>query len=170
MKPGFGLHGRANMNAIAGIIDLGTGWMQCTTTYKTWTITEGAGPAMRLWRSPKGSWIFCPENRSTGRHGLFRSRKPSSASDPSTGIGATSGTSKGFYIPFETWQGRRSRMASTAVLSSRYLFAKLGKSFPTLPACEGRSPRMHEFILTLSDEDFAGGKSRRPKAKPSPSR
>ena len=46
------------------------------------------------------------------------------------------------------------RMSSTAVLSSRYLFAKLGKIFPTLPACEGKSPRMHEFILTLCEEDF----------------
>jgi glycine dehydrogenase len=45
-------------------------------------------------------------------------------------------------------------MSSTAVLSSRYLFSKLENHYPALPACKGESPRMHEFILTLSDENF----------------
>jgi len=45
-------------------------------------------------------------------------------------------------------------MAAMSVLSSRYLFTKLGKSFPSLPAAADGVPRMHEFILTLTEEDF----------------
>jgi glycine dehydrogenase len=45
-------------------------------------------------------------------------------------------------------------MAAMAVLSSRYLFEKLKEDFPMLPAGARDEPRMHEFILTLSEEDF----------------
>ena len=45
-------------------------------------------------------------------------------------------------------------MSSIAVLSARYLFEVLRSRYPTLPARAGKAPRMHEFILTLSDQDF----------------
>jgi glycine dehydrogenase len=49
------------------------------------------------------------------------------------------------------------RMSAVAVLSSRYLYAKLSPQYNSLPAGVGAAeqPRMHEFILTLSPEDFA---------------
>jgi glycine dehydrogenase len=47
------------------------------------------------------------------------------------------------------------RMSSVAVLSARYLWEKLRVNFHTLPAKAQNSPRMHEFILTLGDEEFA---------------
>ena len=46
------------------------------------------------------------------------------------------------------------RMSSVAVLSARYLFLRLKDFFPTLPANSEGIPRMHEFILTLTEEDF----------------
>jgi glycine dehydrogenase len=46
------------------------------------------------------------------------------------------------------------RMSAVAVLSARYLFHKLNKIYPTLPAGAENTPRMHEFILTLSKESF----------------
>ena len=46
-------------------------------------------------------------------------------------------------------------MSSIAVLSARYLFEKLRTRFSTLPEKANESPRMHEFILTLSDDDFS---------------
>jgi glycine dehydrogenase len=46
-------------------------------------------------------------------------------------------------------------MSSIAVLSARYLFEKLKSRFHTLPANATGSPRMHEFILTLSERDFS---------------
>ena len=48
-----------------------------------------------------------------------------------------------------------SRMSAVAVLSARYLFEKLSKLYPTLPTGAEHTPRMHEFILTLSKESFA---------------
>ena len=46
------------------------------------------------------------------------------------------------------------KMSSVAVLASRYLFERLKSHFPTLPEKSEQTPRMHEFILTLSNEDF----------------
>ena len=45
-------------------------------------------------------------------------------------------------------------MAAMSVLASRYLFARLGRQYPALPAAADGVPRMHEFILTLTEEDF----------------
>jgi glycine dehydrogenase len=45
-------------------------------------------------------------------------------------------------------------MSQVAVLSARYLYKKLSTSYPTLPGEAQSSPRMHEFILTLSPEVF----------------
>ena len=47
------------------------------------------------------------------------------------------------------------KMSEVAVLSSAYLLQKLKKAFPILPANTETVPRMHEFILTLSPDDFA---------------
>ena len=47
------------------------------------------------------------------------------------------------------------RMSSVAVLAARYLFEKLKGRYKTLPAKANNAPRMHEFILTLSEEDFS---------------
>ena len=47
------------------------------------------------------------------------------------------------------------RMSALAVLASRYLFEKLRKVYPTLPIGAGKVSRMHEFILTLEEEEFS---------------
>ena len=46
------------------------------------------------------------------------------------------------------------RMSAMAVLAARYLYEHLKLDFPMLPPGANNEPRMHEFILTLSDEDF----------------
>jgi len=46
------------------------------------------------------------------------------------------------------------RMSAVSVLAARYLFQRLRQTYPSLPAAAADIPRMHEFILTLSDEDF----------------
>jgi glycine dehydrogenase len=48
-----------------------------------------------------------------------------------------------------------SRMSAVAVLSARYLYQGLSKIYPTLPVGAEYTPRMHEFIITLSKESFA---------------
>ena len=149
----------ANMNAIAGIIDLGAIGVDAVhnNLHKTWTIPHGGGGpgdaivavSERLVDFLPGKQIYKDDN------GLFRSRKPKfSIGSFHRHWGNFGHKVRAFAYLLRLGKEGVPRMASTAVLSSRYLFAKLSKSLPTLPACEGRSPRMHEFILTLSDEDF----------------
>ncbi len=164
----------ANMNAIAGIIDLGAIGVDAVhnNLHKTWTIPHGGGGpgdaivavSERLVDFLPGKQIYKDDN------GLFRSRKPKfSIGSFHRHWGNFGHKVRAFSYLLRLGKEGVPRMASTAVLSSRYLFAKLSKSFPTLPACEGQSPRMHEFILTLSDEDFAGlEKAGIPKAKAIP--
>ena len=46
------------------------------------------------------------------------------------------------------------KMAAVSVLAAKYLYKKFKEVYPTLPSgCES-VPRMHEFILTLSEDDF----------------
>ena len=45
-------------------------------------------------------------------------------------------------------------MSALAVLASRYLLEKLRTVYPTLPEGADEVPRMHEFILTLEEEEF----------------
>ena len=46
------------------------------------------------------------------------------------------------------------RMSAMAVLSARYLHKQMEDDYATLPAGSDSEPRMHEFILTLKQEDF----------------
>jgi len=47
------------------------------------------------------------------------------------------------------------QMSSVAVLAARYLLSRLKDHYCTLPNHHESAPRMHEFILTLSDEEFS---------------
>jgi glycine dehydrogenase len=46
-------------------------------------------------------------------------------------------------------------MSAVAVLSARYLHEELRDDYATLPAGSDAEPRMHEFILTLKQGDYA---------------
>ena len=46
------------------------------------------------------------------------------------------------------------RMSALAVLASRYLCEQLSRHYPTLPQGAQNVPKMHEFILTLDENDF----------------
>ena len=150
----------ANMNAIAGIIDLGAIGVDAVhnNLHKTWTIPHGGGgPGDAIVAVSERLVDFLPGKQIYKDDcGIFRSRKPKlSIGSFHRHWGNFGHKVRAFAYLLRLGKEGVPRMASTAVLSSRYLFATLGKSLPTLPACEGRSPRMHEFILTLSDEDFA---------------
>ena len=150
----------ANMNAIAGIIDLGALGVDAVhnNLHKTWTIPHGGGgPGDAIVAVSERLVDFLPGKQIYKDDcGIFRSRKPKlSIGSFHRHWGNFGHKVRAFAYLLRLGKEGVPRMASTAVLSSRYLFATLGKSLPTLPACEGRSPRMHEFILTLSVEDFA---------------
>ena len=150
----------ANMNAIAGQVDLEALGVDAVhnNLHKTWTIPHGGGgpgdaivavsqrlaeylPGTQLVRNEEGLLRQVRPNKSIGsfhrHHGNFGHKVRALA-----------------YLLRLGKEGVP-RMSALAVLSSRYLFQILGKSYPTLPSGAIDTPRMHEFILTLNEEDFA---------------
>ena len=132
----------ANMNAIAGIIDLGArggyGAQQPTQNMDHFS------------RRGAGRCDYCGIRKacrfSAGETNIQRRLRDLPLGKPKLSIGSFHRHWGNFGHKVRAFAFLRlgkegvPRMASTAVLSSRYLFATLRKSLPTLPACEGRSP------------------------------
>jgi glycine dehydrogenase len=150
----------ANMNAIAGIVDLGKLGVDAVhnNLHKTWTIPHGGGGpgdaivavSDRLVEFLPGKQIYKEAD------GTYRS------STPARSIGRFHRNWGNFGHKVRAYSylirlGREGvpRMSSIAVLSARYLFEVLRSRYPTLPAGAGKIERMHEFILTLSEKDFS---------------
>ena len=150
----------ANMNAIAGIVDLGKLGVDAVhnNLHKTWTIPHGGGGpgdaivavSDRLVEFLPGKQIYKDAD------GTYRS------STPARSIGRFHRNWGNFGHKVRAYSylirlGREGvpRMSSIAVLSARYLFEVLRSRYPTLPAGAGKIERMHEFILTLSEKDFS---------------
>ncbi len=148
----------ANMNAIAGIVDLNRLGVDAVhnNLHKTWTIPHGGGgpgdgivavsekllPYLNGYQVKKeaGRYIPWKPAKSIGhvhRHfGNFAHK-----------IRAYS------YIKILGSTGVQ-KMSAVAVLSSQYLFHHLKTLAPSLPERCENVPRMHEFILTLTEEMF----------------
>jgi glycine dehydrogenase len=148
----------ANMNAIAGWVNLGALGVDAVhnNLHKTWTVPHGGGGP--------GDGIVAVSERLVDFLPGFQIEKHGDtyvAVKPKHSIGSFHRHWGNFahkvrvytYLQRLGKEGVR-RMAAMSVLSSRYLFSKLGKSFPSLPAEADGVPRMHEFILTLTEEDF----------------
>ena len=150
----------ANMNAIAGIVNLSTLGVDAVhnNLHKTWTIPHGGGVpgdaivavSDKLIDYLPGKQIF---KKSDGSFGVSRPLK-------SIGNFHRHWGNFGHKVRAYTYllrMGRHGipRMSSVAVLSARYLLSRLKDHYNTLPLHADDSPRMHEFILTLSEEEFA---------------
>lgn len=150
----------ANMNAIAGWVDLGKLGVDAVhnNTHKTWTIPHGGGgpgdafvavseklldflPGGQVEQKPDGSFGWVKPAKSIGsfhrHHGNFAHKVRCYT-----------------YLRALGNEGVR-RMSAVAVLSARYLFTDLKQKVPSLPAEAIDERRMHEFILTLPKETFA---------------
>ncbi|HXH29690.1 MAG TPA: aminomethyl-transferring glycine dehydrogenase subunit GcvPB [Bacteriovoracaceae bacterium] len=148
----------ANMNAIAGIIDLHKLGVDAVhnNLHKTWTIPHGGGgPGDAIVAVSSKLLDYMPGIQVVKKSGVFETVRPSKC------IGSFHRHYGNFahkiraytYIKALGADGVR-KMSQVAVLSSRYLHKRLGTSYVTLPAQAESSPRMHEFILTLSAETF----------------
>ena len=148
----------ANMNAIAGWADLGAMGVDAVhnNLHKTWTIPHGGGgPGDAIVAVSEKLVDFLPGFQITLEDGIYQPIRPRNS------VGSFHRHWGNFahkvrcytYLLRLGREGVR-RMAAMAVLSSRYLFEKLKEDFPMLPAGARDEPRMHEFILTLSEEDF----------------
>ena len=150
----------ANMNAIAGIVNLEKLGVDAVhnNLHKTWTIPHGGGgPGDAIVAVSKKLIDYLPGHQiKKSENGQFSFEKPVNS------IGSFHRNFGNFahkvrclsYLNALGDEGIRT-MASVAVLSSCYLYNKLKKEFPTLPYNAEKINRMHEFIITLSDETFS---------------
>lgn len=148
----------ANMNAIAGILDLNKLGVDAVhnNLHKTWTIPHGGGgPGDAIVGVSHRLLDFIPGVQVVKKDGKFDIVKPAkSCGSFHRHFGNFAHKIRAYtYIKALGADGVR-KMSQVAVLSARYLHNRLSKSFPTLPAEAGSAPRMHEFILTLSPETF----------------
>lgn len=148
----------ANMNAIAGILDLNKLGVDAVhnNLHKTWTIPHGGGgPGDAIVGVSHRLLDFIPGIQVVKKDGKFTTLKPSkSCGSFHRHFGNFAHKIRAYtYIKALGSDGVR-KMSQVAVLSSRYLHKKLAAHYPTLPADAASAPRMHEFILTLSPETF----------------
>lgn len=148
----------ANFNAIAGQVDLKKMGVDAihNNLHKTWSISHGGGgPGDAFVAVDEKLKDYIPQYIVENEGGVFKLVAPRKS------IGSLHAFFGNFphkvralsYISRLGSDGVKA-MSQTAVLASRYLFENLKKSWLTLPeGCENQ-PRMHEFILTIADEDF----------------
>ena len=149
----------ANMNAIAGIVDLGKLGVDAVhnNLHKTWTIPHGGGgPGDAIVAVSERLVDFLPGKQiRQNEQGEFSSFFPAkSIGTFHRNWGNFGHKVRAFAYLLRLGKEGVPRMSSVAVLSARYLFEVLRSRYPTLPAQAGKVARMHEFILTLSEEDF----------------
>lgn len=148
----------ANMNAIAGHVDLGKLGVDAVhnNLHKTWTIPHGGGgPGDGIVAVSEKLIPYLPGIQIKKENGIFSSFKaPKSIGEFHRHHGNFAHKVRAYtYIKALGEEGVK-RMSAVAVLSARYLYERLRKSFPTLPAGGDTTPRMHEFIITPSEEMF----------------
>ena len=164
----------ANLNAIAGWIDLGAMGVDAvhSNLHKTWTIPHGGGgPGDGIVAVSERLVDFLPGKQ------IVRTEKGFTTVTPPQSIGTFHRHWGNFAHKVRCYAyllrlGKAGvpRMSATAVLAARYLQRSLAPHFPLLPTGTEGAPRMHEFILSLTEEQFAALESvgvSRPQAVPS---
>ena len=148
----------ANMNAIAGWVNLGALGVDAVhnNLHKTWTVPHGGGgPGDGIVAVSERLMDFLPGYQIVKQNGQFIPVRPRHS------IGSFHRHWGNFAHKVRVYtylqrlgQAGVPRMSAMSVLASRYLFTQLNHFFPSLPAAAQEVPRMHEFILTLTEEDF----------------
>ena len=148
----------ANMNAIAGWLDLNKMGVDAVhnNLHKTWTIPHGGGgPGDAIVGVSEKLIPFLPGYQIIKEENFYRPVKM----EKSIGSFHRHWGNFGHKIRCFTYLRRLGKvgvrkMSALSVLSARYLLGQLKEDFPSLPYNAESEPRMHEFILTLSEEMF----------------
>ncbi|MCY4643812.1 MAG: glycine dehydrogenase, partial [Bacteriovoracales bacterium] len=148
----------ANMNALASWVNLAKLGVDAVhnNLHKTWAIPHGGGgPGDAIVAVSKALTDYLPGVQVVGRDGVYRTvRPPRSIGSFHRHYGNFAHKVRALtYLKRLGSEGIR-LMSGTATLCSRYLCQKLKESYLTLPKDDNR-PVMHEFILTLSREEFS---------------
>ncbi|MDA8792070.1 aminomethyl-transferring glycine dehydrogenase subunit GcvPB [Bacteriovoracaceae bacterium] len=152
----------ANMNAIAGIVnlnDLGVDAVH-NNLHKTWSIPHGGGgPGDGIVAVSEKLIDFIPgflvksKNNEKGEPIFYKEKPKHSIGMLHRHHGNFAHKVRALTYLYALGSDGISRMSEIAVLSSRYLVKRLS-SEPMLPQEANVTPRMHEFILTLSETNF----------------
>jgi glycine dehydrogenase len=124
--------------------------------HKTWTIPHGGGgPGDAIVAVSSKLIDYLPGVQVVKKDGQFEYVKASkSVGSFHRHFGNFAHKVRAYtYIKALGAEGVR-KMSQVAVLSARYLQHKLQDTYPLLPLGGAATPRMHEFIVTLSPETF----------------
>ncbi|MCO4753733.1 MAG: aminomethyl-transferring glycine dehydrogenase subunit GcvPB [Bacteriovoracaceae bacterium] len=148
----------ANMNAIAGWVDLDTLGVDAVhnNLHKTWSIPHGGGgPGDAIVAVSEKLIDYLPGVQIKEENGVYSTfRTPKSIGSFHRHFGNFAHKVRAYtYLAALGSEGIK-RMSAIATLSARYLYQDLKQVYPILPVGSEDSPRMHEFILTLSQEMF----------------
>jgi len=149
----------ANMNAIAGWVDLGALGVDAVhnNLHKTWTIPHGGGgPGDAMVAVSERLLPYLPGHQIEKDGDFYRPVK----AEKSIGSFHRHWGNFAHKVRCYTYllrlgrEGVR-RMSAVAVLAARYTQSQLDKEYALLPKGADAEPRMHEFIITLREEDYA---------------
>ena len=148
----------ANMNAIAGWVDLNKLGVDAVhnNLHKTWSIPHGGGgPGDAIVAVSDKLVDFLPGVQIKFENNIYSTVKPKHS------MGSIHRHYGNFAHKVRAYTYLRAlgadgikRMSAIAVLSARYLYNSLKETYPVLPKDSVDTPRMHEFILTISDDSF----------------
>ena len=148
----------ANMNAVAGIVDLHKLGVDAVhnNLHKTWSIPHGGGgPGDAIVAVSEKLIDFLPGYQVKKNGSEYTLEKPRhSIGSFHRHHGNFAHKVRAYTYLLALGSDGIVKMSTAAVLSARYLHHKLGKFYPTLPKGAVDVPRMHEFIITLSEETF----------------
>ncbi|CAI8271952.1 MAG: Glycine dehydrogenase (decarboxylating) [Opitutia bacterium UBA7350] len=149
----------ANMNAISGWVDLGALGVDAVhnNLHKTWTIPHGGGgPGDAIVAVSERLLPYLPGYQIVKDGNQYRPIKaPKSIGSFHRHWGNFAHKVRCYTYLLRLGREGVRRMAAVAVLSARYLQHKLAQDFALLPEGADAEPRMHEFIVTLREEDYA---------------
>ena len=148
----------ANMNAIAGWIDLDKLGVDAVhnNLHKTWSIPHGGGgPGDAIVAVSDKLIDFLPGVQIKKEGVKYTTFKPKhSIGSIHRHYGNFGHKVRAYTYLKALGKDGIKRMAAIATLSARYLYNELKEIYPILPVGSEDNPRMHEFILTLSDDTF----------------
>jgi glycine dehydrogenase len=148
----------ANMNAIAGWVDLGALGVDAVhnNLHKTWTIPHGGGgPGDAIVAVSERLTPYLPGYQIEYDGSLYQPvRAPKSIGSFHRHWGNFAHKVRCYTYLLRLGREGVRRMSAMAVLSARYLQSQLTEDYALLPTGADSEPRMHEFILTLKSEDF----------------
>lgn len=148
----------ANMNAIAGWVDLGALGVDAVhnNLHKTWTIPHGGGgPGDAIVAVSERLTPYLPGYQIEKAGDFYKPVKaPKSIGSFHRHWGNFAHKVRCYTYLLRLGKEGVRRMSAMSVLSARYLQMQLASEYALLPEGSDAEPRMHEFILTLKAEDY----------------